>query len=614
MRKATGLIILGLAWGMAFQSCIFQTDPVRPNSPPVIRESHPEDLLLVMEAPVDSILFSFVADDPDRDELTYRYVLVDNEGFVTEVLHEGSEYLFEPVNGGFYHLQGRAQDHSDFVARDWYVTAIELHNDPPVIDWYSPDQDSITTLIGGTVEFRMGVEDDHPDDLRYSYYVGTVPVEIMDETSSVEIRFMENGFFDVTGLVSDGEFSDSLSWVVRVVGEPDTIPPARITDLIGWTGPEPGTIRLQWTAPGDDMMEGRVNHYRIRTHTIPILNEDDWDEASQKNGVPAPGLPGETEEMVAENLNPGTWLYVTARAVDDFGNVSQLGNCIRLLVRGIDVDGYVTDSATGGPLSGIVVSSEGIADTTSADGYYMLVNLPLYTDLIRLRDEHVAGDQGEYYDMSIPVSGLDQHFSMNLTMMPYFDLVSVLAGSYNENFYTFFRNMTYTTGLLGRPTIFRNWNHFPLTIYNPPFSWEGVDIQELARIALNSWNDLTGKELFVEIADSAAADVKIVYDATTDEEKHHVETVSLNEDGTPAKKLICIYPLRQTAPIQYSGRRIFAHEMGHILQLGHSEDLGHLMVGGTSPITDDPSEDEINLIRALYGMPTIFDADWYTDE
>ncbi len=598
---------------MAFQSCIFQTDPARPNSPPYIKDSCPEDLLLVIEVPIDSILFSFTAGDPDRDELTYSYVLVDNEGEVLEILHNGPDYVFEPQEGGFYHLQGRAHDHSDYAARDWYVTAIELHNDPPVINWYSPDQDSITTLIGSTIEFRMGVEDDHPEDLRYSYYAGSVPIEIMDETSAAQYRFTENGFFDVTGIVWDGEYGDTLLWVVRVVGEPDTILPARITDLIGWTGPDPGTIRLQWTASGDDDMDGRANHYRVRTHTISILNEDDWNEASQKNGVPVPGLPGTIEEMIVVNLNPGTWLFVTVRVVDDFGNMSQLGNCIRLLVRGIDADGYITDAATGASLGGVVVSAEGIADTTLADGYYKLANLPLYTDLIRIRDEHIVGDQGTYYDMAIPVSGISWHFRKDLTMMPYVDLVSELHGTYDGSFYTFFRYMTNTRGLLGRPTIFRNWDHYPVTVCNPPFLWEGVDIQALARIAMTAWNDLTELELFIEISDPDAADVEIIYD-TEYESKHHVETIRSNEDGTPAKMLIWICPINQRAPIQIRGRRIFAHELGHILQLSHSSDLGHLMVGGTAPLIDDPSQDEINLVTALFGMPTIFDAAWYIDE
>jgi hypothetical protein len=598
---------------MAFQSCIFQTDPARPNAPPYIEEFSPDELLLVIEAPVDSVRFSFSAADPDRDELTYSFLHIGHEGEVLELLHEGSDYTFDPEEGGFYHIQGRACDHSDFVARDWYVTVIVQHNDPPEIVWYSPDQDSITTLIGSALEFRMGVEDDHPDDLRYSYYVDDYPIEILDETSAAQHRFMENGFFDVTGLVWDGEFGDTLSWVVRVVGEPDTIPPARITDLRGWTGPEPGEIRLQWTAPGDDDMEGRANHYRIRTHTIPILNEDDWDEASQKNGVPQPASPGSTEEMIAENLNPGTWLYVTARTVDDFGNVSQLGNCIRLLVRGIDVEGYISSAATGEYLGNIVLSAEGVADTTSSDGYYKLVNLPIYTDLIRIRDEHIAGDQGDFYDMAIPVSGINYHFQKDITLMPYFELVNEYSGTYGGSFYTFLRVMTYTEGLLGRPTIFRNWHHYPVTVYNPPFTWEDVDIREFARVAMSTWNDMVGHELFVEIADPEAADVEIVYDTET-YAKHHIEMVSTNEDGTPQKMRIWIHPTNQLSAIWIVGKMVFAHELGHILQLGHSSDLGHLMIGGTAPIIDEPSEDEINLVRTLYGLPTIFDASWYLDE
>ena len=419
----------------------------------------------------------------------------------------------------------------------------------------------------------------------------------------------------ILGLAWGTAFQSCIFQTDPVRGEADTIPPARITDLIGWVGPHPGMISLQWTAPGDDDMEGRVNHYRVRTHTIPILNEDDWDEAWQQIGEPVPGLPGTIEEMIVENLNPGTLLYVTARAVDDFRNMSQLGNCICLRVWPGDViHGFITDAVTGEPLEGIVVSTEEIADTTSADGYYMLAESALYTDLIRVRDEHVVGVQGAYYDMEIPVSDIiSGQISTDLSMMPYFDLVSELHGTYGGNFYKFFTALTNTEDLMGRPTIFRNWNHYPVTVYNPPFSWEGVDTQELARIAMTAWNELTGHELFIEISDPDAADVEIIYD-TTINVKHHVETISSNEDGTPAKMLIWIYPINQLSPIQIKGRMIFAHELGHILQLAHSYDLGHLMVGVTAPLIYDPSQDEINLVRSLFGMPTIFDSTWYIDE
>jgi hypothetical protein len=260
-----------------------------------------------------------------------------------------------------------------------------------------------------------------------------------------------------------------------------------------------------------------------------------------------------------------------------------------------------------------VISSEGISDTTSEDGNYELINLPLYTDIMRVRDEHTFGDQGEYYDIIMPVSGLRDHFVKDFAMMPFSELVNELNDYFDGSFYKFFRHMTRTKGILGAPTVFRNWNHFPISVYNPPFSWKGVDIQDLARTAMNAWSGLTGQELFIEVSDPGSADVEIIYD-TERWMNHNVEIVSYNDDGTPAKKVIWLFAINTTAPLDIRGRRIFAHELGHVLQLDHSGDLGHLMVGNTAPLIDDPSQDEINLIKALFGLPTIFDAEWYLDE
>ena len=211
--------------------------------------------------PVDSIMFSLTAADPDGDALAYRYVLTTWDGEVLEVLSDGQEYVFKPGESGSYHVQGRAKDHSDFAAIDWHVSAGALHNEPPLIVRCVPDQDSISILAGSTLQFMMEVEDDHPEYLRYSFYAGSEPIKIMGRTSSAEYGFQATGILDITGMVWDGEFGDTLSWAVNVVIEPDSIAPARVTDLTGRVGDDPGTIRLQWMATGDDGMEGRVYCY-----------------------------------------------------------------------------------------------------------------------------------------------------------------------------------------------------------------------------------------------------------------------------------------------------------------------------------------------------------------
>ncbi len=276
MRKVSLILVAGLALGLSVQSCIFQNDPAKPNSPPSISGFEPRDMILTIEAPADSILFILQAQDIDGDALDYRYYRVDRDGQIDSLLKRSSSYLFKPRTGGSYHIRAVAEDHYDYAFRDWFVTVIEQHNDPPAINWRSPDQDSITVLIGSTAEFRMGIIDDHPDDLLFTYLVEGSTEEI-DNTPEFQYRFMENGIFDVEGRVWDGEYGDSTSWVVRVAGEPDEMPPAPITDLRGRTGTEPGTIDLFWTAPGDDGEDGRASYYRIRTHTIPILTESDWD-------------------------------------------------------------------------------------------------------------------------------------------------------------------------------------------------------------------------------------------------------------------------------------------------------------------------------------------------
>ncbi len=122
-----------------------------------------------------------------------------------------------------------------------------------------------------------------------------------------------------------------------------------------------------------------------------------------------------------------------------------------------------------------------------------------------------------------------------------------------------------------------------------------------------SWEDGTGIDLFIETGDSASADCIIEYDLEN-VYKHNVETLYTNDDGTPGKKRIWIYPENTLSPIDRKGRMIFAHEFGHVLQLLHSHDLGHLMVGGTAPLVSQPTEDELRLITILYRLPVIFDA------
>ncbi len=98
--------------------------------------------------------------------------------------------------------------------------------------------------------------------------------------------------------------------------------PARIDDLfavaLGAT-----TVRLTWTAVGDDGRIGRADAYEIRRSHQTIAPED-WDAAILVDVAIAPAPAGETETILVTDLAPETIHHFAVRASDEAGNRSEV--------------------------------------------------------------------------------------------------------------------------------------------------------------------------------------------------------------------------------------------------------------------------------------------------
>lgn len=590
-------VLLSLTVTIVIGSCIFQNDPVEPNNPPVLQSYYPQWTYKTMILP-DSCYFSITATDPDGDLLDYRFFVGDS------VLSMSDSAVFHGFWEGEYSIEGRACDGSDYVFRRWFITVSAQPNLPPVIDWWKPEQANVACVVGDTLEFHFSVKDDKPEALMYTFLVdGNV---IFSGYPDLVHRFLENGQYILQGTVWDGEYSDTVTWYLNVTGEPDTIPPSAIVDLVGETGVEPRTIRLTWTAPGDDGTFGTAAIYDLRTSTYPILTEYEWENAGIKPDEPRPSPAGSQEVMIVQNLNPGTYLYASVRAKDDFFNQGSLGNCVRVLVRGAGVDGYVIDLWNNEPVAGIYVSSNGVSDTTNAVGYYWLENLP-YFRYFNARDEMVENFIGAYYNSSVLINGYYDNLRLNLYVIRHLDLVNIVGQDpYAGEYLNFFKEMTNTDGWAGGPTVDKTWNHYPITVYNPPKTYGTLDAQLAARVAMEEWESETGLDLFVEVYEQIGSDVEIVY-VDTLIDKHQVSTPAYNPDGTPAKKVIWIFSGYTGVPIATHSHLIFVHEFGHILCLEHSRNAGHVMLGYTMPLVHNVTEDEANVVRIIYHAPPIYD-------
>ena len=108
---------------------------------------------------------------------------------------------------------------------------------------------------------------------------------------------------------------------------PDTIPPAKITDLSA-SNVTQTSVDLVWTAPGDDGDKGNASSYDIRYSESP-LTELNWANATVTTGEPTPSPAGSSEELfISVGLSPDTMYYFGVKTTDEAGNISLLSNVV----------------------------------------------------------------------------------------------------------------------------------------------------------------------------------------------------------------------------------------------------------------------------------------------
>lgn len=104
----------------------------------------------------------------------------------------------------------------------------------------------------------------------------------------------------------------------------DTTPPAAITDLqiVDVTS---NSVRLSWTATGDDGNSGTGNRYDLRHSTSPITDAN-WGSAAQANGEPSPASAGTAQNFTVNGLAAGRTYYFALRTMDESSNASPISN------------------------------------------------------------------------------------------------------------------------------------------------------------------------------------------------------------------------------------------------------------------------------------------------
>jgi len=94
------------------------------------------------------------------------------------------------------------------------------------------------------------------------------------------------------------------------------------------------TMRLSWTAPGDDGDTGVAAQYDIRMSPND-LNEDNFDSGDPVDGAPIPSMAGSLERLDVTDLDPETTYCFALKTVDDANNWSNMSNAACATTPGI---------------------------------------------------------------------------------------------------------------------------------------------------------------------------------------------------------------------------------------------------------------------------------------
>jgi hypothetical protein len=106
--------------------------------------------------------------------------------------------------------------------------------------------------------------------------------------------------------------------------EQDSIPPEQITDLTA-SDPTSNAVTLNWTSPIDSSFLGVVS-YDLRYSITPIVTNTDFENAPHVIVPGEPDTAGMSKSYLMKDLEFSTLYYFAIKALDIWGNKSQMSN------------------------------------------------------------------------------------------------------------------------------------------------------------------------------------------------------------------------------------------------------------------------------------------------
>ena len=93
-----------------------------------------------------------------------------------------------------------------------------------------------------------------------------------------------------------------------------------------------GKVRLTWTSPGDDGVEGTAAWYQVKYSAARLVERVRGWPAENLDGEPAPAAAGTSQSFAVTGLSPGVH-YFALKTWGHGPNVSDLSNVVQADVK-----------------------------------------------------------------------------------------------------------------------------------------------------------------------------------------------------------------------------------------------------------------------------------------
>jgi phosphodiesterase/alkaline phosphatase D-like protein len=87
------------------------------------------------------------------------------------------------------------------------------------------------------------------------------------------------------------------------------------------------TIRVSWTAPGDDSLSGTASQFDLRYSTSAITGSN-FNNATRWAGTPTPAAAGTRQSVTVTGLTPNTTYYFAIKTADEVPNWAGISNIL----------------------------------------------------------------------------------------------------------------------------------------------------------------------------------------------------------------------------------------------------------------------------------------------